>query len=640
MLNQRQIEIILEMWKKRGDYLTASFFAKQLNVSLRTVQGDMKNIRKIMEGQPSVNLVSVTSKGSCLEVLDEETFSIFINSLYQTYAHESLNYPSSRINQLLIYLLNQFRPISMMAIENHLYVSHSTLLNDLKKIEEVLHHFDLEIFKSNNRLIIDGSEINKRRCLAEKNSYLRHIKDENSVDYIDEKQISLIKDLLMNALLKYKYRIADTEIQNAILILNIMLSRLQRSFYIQPEDLIITDDLGCEQDLSQNLFEQFSKKFNIRITEEEVNYFALYLKGQNSDQNKAIITAEMDAFIFDAFVKIKQSFGIDFTDNINLRISMALHCTPLSIRIKYNMQLKTNLLDYIKLTFPLGYDIAIYFSLLLEEKYGYRLSDAELSLIAVHFYSSLLETNNHKGNRKVLVITSLKNSMTMLLRQTLLKWFGNNISLLDFLNPMEATESLLNDYDVFLTTEKSQFFDNGIAMLINTFPDNHDYINIKLMMDGFKNIEDIIDIFQEDLFFILDTPKKTDILRTLSLKASDKFGLDTLYGEVLKREEMGSTYFSKGIAMPHPMHSVSSDTFVAVCVTPKSIYWDEENNAVNVVVLVCIGRNNPQAFQLWDYFAKIFADTSFSDKVVEQLTYEQFINVLKAALKAGIKEFE
>lgn len=640
MLNQRQIEILLELWQRKGECMTASYFAKKLNVSLRTIQGDIKQIKKSLLGEECASVVSVASKGSTLKVDDEEAFSAFINTLYQEYAQISLNYPTSRINQILMFLLNQFRMVSMMDMEEQLHISHSTLLNDLKRVDEILEKFELELVKSDNRLLIVGLEINKRRCLAEKNIYFRHIKDEEHTDYIDEKQLLIIKNALMSILLEYRYHIADTEIQNAILRLNIMIRRLQRSFYIQPDEVKITDNLGEERNLSEDLFEVLSRKLGIRVTREEIDYFALYLKGQCNDQSAEIITTEMDAFILTAFDRIKQNFGIDFTDNINLRIALALHCTPLSIRIKYDMQLKNNMLDYIKQTFPLGYDIGISFALLLEEKYGKRLSEAEISLIAIHFYSSLLEVNNRKGTCRVLVISSLKNSMTMLLRQTLLKWFSSAISKLDFINPMGVRETDLDDYDVFLTTEKGEFLENGMAMYINAFPDNYDYLNMKLMLDGFKNIDDILEIFTPELFFTAKSGKKVDILRTLCLQSEEKFRVSTLYGEVLKREEMGSTYFSKGIAVPHPMHAVSSDTFVSVFVSEKPVVWDEEGNLVNVVALVCIGKNNPQAFQLWDYFSKIFADQQFVGRATENPGFDGFKQVLQEALKEGIKELE
>lgn len=57
MLNQRQIEILLELCNHTEEYLTASYFADKLNVSLRTVQGDMKAIKTELE-EESAHILS------------------------------------------------------------------------------------------------------------------------------------------------------------------------------------------------------------------------------------------------------------------------------------------------------------------------------------------------------------------------------------------------------------------------------------------------------------------------------------------------------------------------------------------------------------------------------------------------------
>lgn len=637
MINQRQIEVLLELCKETDKFLTASYFSKKMNVSLRTIQGDLKVIKEVLTKEGSASIISAVSKGTCLHIENHEEFTAFLNSLYQQQAHVSLAYPSNRILQISMYLLNQHRSVSINAVADEFFISPSTLHNDLKKLQELIEEFDLDLLKNDNRILIFGSEINKRRYIVEKNVFLTHTPGGSGIDYVDEKQIPIIKNLLTEVLIRHKYSVADAEVQNAILLLNIMVKRLRRGFYISPSELEITDRLDVEEEIARDTFECLKKRYLINVTEYEVNYFALYLKGKSNCQSTSMVTIEMDTFILNAFQEIKNRFGIDFTDNINLRIALALHCVPLSIRLKYNMQIKSNMLDYIKQTFPLGYDIGIYFSLLLEERYGNKLSEAEISLIAVHFYSSLLEENNKTGTKRVLVISSLKNSMTLLLRQTLLKWFFNSISKLEFMDEMEVTEDMLDCFDVFLTTDKGRMYENGIAMYINIFPDDHDYMNIKLIMDGFRNMESILQIFSKDLFFINNGRTKEEILKNLCEEANVKFNLDALYEEVIKREERGSTYFSEGIAVPHPMYAVSSDTFSAVSVLTEPLEWDGDRNRVHLVVLVCIGKNNPQAFQLWDYIARIFADKSFANRMMEKPDYENFVAIVKESLKDKVQ---
>lgn len=84
------------------------------------------------------------------------------------------------------------------------------------------------------------------------------------------------------------------------------------------------------------------------------------------------------------------------------------------------------------------------------------------------------------------------------------------------------------------------------------------------------------------------------------------------------------------------MYAVSSDTFVGIYVSEKPVLWDEEGNEVNLIMLMHIGKNNPQAFQLWNYFSKIFADKSLVEKLIEKPDYENFIQLMKEALETGI----
>ena len=74
----------------------------------------------------------------------------------------------------------------------------------------------------------------------------------------------------------------------------------------------------------------------------------------------------------------------------------------------------------------------------LSQNNGKKVSDDETALLAVHFYSSLMELNSGVGKIKILVISSLKNSMTLLLKQSLLRWFSDRVSAVDFCNPMDV----------------------------------------------------------------------------------------------------------------------------------------------------------------------------------------------------------
>lgn len=634
MLNQRQLEILLEFCNHKNEFLKSSYFVDKFSVSLRTVQGDMKVIKHELESESSVELIARSSKGSSIQVKNNDEFLAFINSLYQQYTMESLNYPTSRINQMLLLLLNRHRAITYYELEEMLFISRSTLLNDLKKTESILNKYQLELLRSNNKVMIDGSEINKRRCLSDQDLYLVQNNEQGGL-YIDERHLSKIKNILTEVFVNYKYHIMDIDFSNTVLMLNIMTCRMMDGFYIQSNELNILEDLGKAYAISKSIFENISQKLFVKVIDEEIKFFAIYLNSQGNHDSDTI-SEEMSNFVLQSLEHIKDHFGVDFTDNINLRITLALHCMSLKIRVMYDLQMKNDVLDYIRESFPLGYDIAMYFSFLLHQKYGKKVSEYEVSLLALHFYSGLLEVSNKTGNTKILVITSLKQSMTLLLRQTLNRWFSEYISTVDFIHSMALKPEALDQYDVFLTTEKDELFEKGVAMYIDPFPNHQDYFNIKLSIDGFKGIDDVIQIFKPELFYNVAHASKDAVLHQICENARVVFDIDDLITPVLHREKIGSTFFSKQIAVPHPLNSISSNTFISVCIAAKPIVWDEEGNLVNLIMLLHVGKNNTKAFHLWDYVSKIFADKSLVEKLLESPNYDNFIALIKLALEKGI----
>ena len=183
-------------------------------------------------------------------------------------------------------------------------------------------------------------------------------------------------------------------------------------------------------------------------------------------------------------------------------------------------------------------------------------------------------------------------------------------------------------------------YESNLAMYINPFPEQKDYFNIKLNIDGFKNIDDVIEIFRPELFTSVRQIKKEDALEVLCEKSSQFYGLENLREEVFERENIGSTFFTRNIAMAHPANPVSSDTFISVLVSKKSVVWDSDGNTVNLIMLMHIGKSNPRAFKLWEYMAKIFSDKTLVDKLTLNPEYGNFISLVKESLHVSMKESE
>lgn len=619
--------------------MTASYFAGKHQCSLRTIQNDIRQIKNELESIDCVVFESAARKGCRIRISNQANFAALKDACYQQFTSGTMNYPNGRLNQILHLLLKEHRAISLYDLESTIFVSRSTLLNDLKAVSEVVSRYNLELLRSSNKVIIDGSEINKRACMMEQNLIIANTANVLA-EYSGDSSIEKIKNTLVETFVAFKHPITEAALNNAIVQLYVAIQRMQDWFFISPSDLEISENLEPEYTLAKEVFQRLATVFCLRIPEAEIDYFALYMKGQGSFSSSEVISPDVDRLVLDALEEIRDRYGIDLTGNLNLRIALALHTTSLIVRIKYDMQLKNHLVDHIKQSFPQGFDLGIYFASHLQKVFHKKVTDDEIAFLAIHLYTALASQHQTLGTKRILVISSMRQSENILLRQTLLNWFSDITAELTFRNPEQLCESDMNAYDIFLTTERNNYYDMGLAFYVDPFPGQQDYLNLKLAIDGFKNIDDITSIFYEKLFQITEDRKRESIVEQMCSQATEYFELDQseFYDAVFQRENMRSTYWGNGIAVPHPLTPISSDTFVAVVLLPQAVVWDEQKNMVNLVLMVCIGKNNSKAFQLWNYLAKVFSDKHFTEKLLPEPTHSHFIQLLKETISENSRK--
>lgn len=388
MYNQRQLEITLELFENEGRYMTASSFSEKHHCSLRTIQSDMRLIKDELHGSAAVDFRSMAPKGYCMVCLNRDGFEQLKRKFYQQYTGIAINYQggNERINLLTMFLLERFRPVPYYEIEEKFYISHSTLLNDLKKAASLLEKYHLELMRSSNKVMVDGSEIDKRRFLLEKQflASSENLNDENQSGVLDDH--NKIRTILVDTFVEFKHTISEVALNNAMIFLSIAKHRMERGFFITKQDFSSIEDINAEYKIAEYAFILMQKRFNLQVPVPEIEYFALYMKGVGNYTAPGVISRQMDDFMLDCLRDIRKTFDIDLTNDMNLRMSLALHCSSLFIRVKYNMQLRDYLADYIQQNYPQGYDIASYMAAVIEKKVGQKLTGEE-TILAVKYAS-------------------------------------------------------------------------------------------------------------------------------------------------------------------------------------------------------------------------------------------------------------
>ena len=637
MLTKRQSSIFLELCEKVGEYYKANYFSDKFNISLRTIQNDIKAIKEDTASLSDIFIIdSRVPFGTRIKILDRERFAHYLNDLKMQSDEYNINYRDDRIYKLLNFLLSQRKSISLTKCADYIYVSKSTLTSDLKELEKTLSKFSLRLIQTKGYIWIDGLERDKRICLMDVSYAYHPMIPSKLISDTEAVHVEFIRKTLMKELLEKQYPISDVEFQNIIIWLNISIRRITNFFYLNDEDIDGEGTYDTEIKIAGNIFERIEAKYLIRVPQTEINFLAMYINNHSNFSNTDYISEDLNTFILHALQRIHESYPTDFTHDVNLRISLALHCVPLISRARNNVQIKNEMLDYIKQSFPYAFDIATYFSYLLSERYTCKIKESETAFLAIYFNKSINEYSVLKGNKRVCIITNLKRSEYFLLEQFLYDKFQKYIVSITFVSSNELDDLDLDAYDLFFSTEDNRATESGLATKIAFFPDSNELEKIKVRIEGFKNVEDIMKLFDPKLFFVKDFTEKEEIQTCLVHAASDLYKLDNLAEEIELREEFGSTYFGNGIAILHPMHLLTDDSFIGEIILKKPAVWDTEGNHVNLIFLVCIQKNNLEAFRAWDYLSPLLFNNEFKQEILSVEDYDDFKRICEENLKSHI----
>lgn len=621
MLTKRQKEMIQEFERHSPSFLTADHFVEKFQVSMRTVQSDIKKIREHLATTRYAELISVASKGSQLIIKDYTAFQVNI----QQKEIISESNQSDRVRKLCVLLLNQKRPINRQKILDQLFIASSTLNMDLKEADKLLSNYQLSVERNRNSgIFISGNEYDKRKCLL-KLGHLDIHQGQSNME-TEESFRQEIEMVLVSVLLKHHFHISETLFQNLIVHIEMAIKRMKNGFYIGSDEFGGITDFDSEMEVSTEIFQRLAERSYFKVSQEEILNLAIYIKGKSDYENDDYISEEVNTFILHALKEINEKFDIDFRQEIDLRISLALHLMPLLTRIEYNIQNENKLLDQIKQSFPLGFDIAAYMCMLLQNTIDKKIEEGEIAYLAIYFNQYLAKYNDISGKKRILIITSLKRSESILLRQRFATWFSNEITILTLVNTHEVGFLDIEDYDVIFTTEQIELTDKMGAILISFFPSEQEYSKIKLAIDGFNDKFEIVNLFDEALFRYGHFTNKKEVLDKICSISVSKVGdkVFQLREAVELREEIGSSYFGNGIALPHPINPILAETFVSVILLKNELDWDSDGNKVHLVMLVAIEKNNAKVFQLWNYLAKIIQEKGFVDRVIKNPTFENF----------------
>mgnify|MGYP002569332244 FL=1 len=625
MLTKRQIEILLNLFSNLDAPVSLQVFTDQFHLSLRSIQTDIAEIKETIKEH---GLYIENNKNCiCMSITNQETANIFMNSIIQDYnLNQFFEDQSSRISYIISRLLDSNDYLKSADLADEMYISRSQISNDIKLAKNMLSSYHLTLIsKPYYGIKIIGKENDIRNYIIQEKLKIKNLVcDEITHSFSSHEHIDDINNIVIKILTHSHYIISDIALQNLILHIVTAVNRIKSGHLIHMDSLNISPVYAHVIEISKNILEKCADIYNFEFNDDEIFFLALNLYGKREFDKQEFITDEINNLVFLGLYKIKEIFGLDFTSNLNLRISLGLHILPLLTRINTNMQLRNIMTFNIKQKYTLAYDLASTFTntIIPSDK---KILDDEIAYVALHFVN-YIDENSPQKKKRMLIISSLRRSETILLQNNILRNFPS-IKEVKIIPKNSLSTTNVNNYNVICTTENDIFINNNKIQKISYFLNDTDIKKIELLLDGFNGPKDILDCFSEDLFYYGDAPSKNAVIKRL-YEMAYKQGLadEKLYHSIMNHENVTSTYFGNYLAIPHPEIFLSETSFISVAILPKPILWDDEY--VDIVFLVSIQKNNPNAFKLWSYLSFLISNNTTLEEIKKEPTFQNLSKVI------------
>lgn len=437
-----------------------------LDVSLKTVQLEVKKINQILKDEERI--IFIPKKGYVIENISTETKNQIITAINQDKNKLADSY---RINKIITILLFEKSYISMEKLAERLFISKSAVNSDLSILRRLkivdTDEAKLEI-SLNKGLRIHASESTKRYMLSKvlTNDFdLDILLLSNYNINIIELENNLLK-ILSEAFIKYDYIVSGESLQVFKNYLLISIIRNKYGFNIEENHSklkIVT--------IMQHIFDRIREKLGFSFDFSEMIYNQNKLNELNLLNNEDISNGYLETNLNCFIKKIKEDLGIDFKYKGQLKNMFLLHMQKLLIRIENNHDNTNFLKREINRKYPMSaHIISEYFIPIFK----LPIPESEISHLVLYIGS---EIEIKENKLKVIFISDFNASVIYNSKIKMEDNFRNLIKIIDIV-PLYVfnarKESLKNQYDIIITTEREIVLYDSQAILIKSIISDND----------------------------------------------------------------------------------------------------------------------------------------------------------------------
>lgn len=612
------------------------FLAKEMNVSLRTIQRYLSELQLILE-ELALDLNLNIQPGVGVSLLgDLKKMDLLVEKL-KTFQVDEIE---DRVIYIILQLLQTNKPITIQKFAEQLYVSRSTVDNTLKAARKKLKEYDLQIESDHRGLSLSASERQKRSLFAD---ILKHFwggitvsQSQNTWEFniilsgqakemISSETINQIIHILGELIDETQIQFTDYEYQSLLLHLAITVERILSNQYIDHEQFPSSDWLP----LSKKLIFLLEKQFDLIIPETERHYINNHMKSFQWDDSDYNQEKSFDSFEFGKELKLIISTTIGYLKpDTTLYNHLIQHLNASIKRLKVQASIRNPYLNEIKESFPRAFATGVTLADEISEYFNININEDEIAYIAIHIQSFLERRQEDK--QSVILVCASGFGTAKLLEQRLLQNFDDLIEIKKIVGIREMNQLHLGNELIISTIPIENHMDQVIT--VNPLLNEQDMKKIQqyLSNKGESLSEKFWPLADESLIFISNGKNDTKdaVLTTITTRLIQRNIAEVgILESVHARESLASTAL-RNFAMPHGDTKYIKKTAISIYLNPNGIQWGEEK--VDFVFFFAIDpKDTPRPKNIYKYFSYLVDQPDLLTKMLKANDSQELLEYMK-----------
>lgn len=587
-MNTRALSII-KILLNSVEPVSSLALSQEIGCSTKTIQNEIKEVNKELK---NCEIVSIRGIGYKIEGnLDD--IDIKNSDLYD---YDRVEYIIKKIINLSS---TDKDTIKLEDLADSMYVSLSTVKNDLKEVKKILNEYNLKISSKHKQgICIEASEEDIIKFIINYSN-----KVDNSLN---------IKDFLNNNI-----------IENLFSIKKILLDTLSY------ENMILTD----------NEFKNIVNYISIYLSRNNTNqsdFIKEYIKKYKSKKEKPI--SEDEQLLIRKAIK-------EFCRDLNIATSINLshdkifeeclfnHISNLYKRADLGINQYEITAGEIKLKYPFPFELGKIAKKTIEKNLNMEISEDEVENIALHIGGALerIDKRDEKKVYKTIIVCTSGVGTSMLIKSKLENIFKGKLEiikvipsyLIDYINVLDIDFVIstveVNLENVNVIKVSPMLTDKEIKLIEKYIETENVYIDL-----------DIQNLFSSELFFKdIKAETRSQVIDIMSKKLVEKGYIDdTMRQSYFERETIATTEIGNMVAIPHGAKGEVYENKVAIGILKEPISW--EVGKVRLVIMLALDKEKILDYE--EVFSKIYKRVDSIAKVIsicENKSYEKFIKLFK-----------